>query len=74
MPVARRDYWTTKFGRTVARDSASRTALERDGWTVIVIWECQLRSADWLAPVRHVLEARRSRPTHELGVKVKGAL
>src|SRR6516162_683229 len=51
-PVARRDYWIGKFGRTVARDAANRAALEQNGWTVVVIWEYQLRRADWLIPVQ----------------------
>src|ERR1700730_3168819 len=42
-PVARREYWTAKFARTVTRDAANRTALENNGWTVMVVWECQLR-------------------------------
>jgi len=60
-PVARRDYWIDKFERTVARDAANRAALEQNGWTVVVIWECQLRRADWLIPVQKALDAARLR-------------
>jgi DNA mismatch endonuclease, patch repair protein len=74
MPVARQEYWMGKFGRTVTRDAANQVLLEKTGWTVVVIWECQLRGADWLVPVQGVLDAARLRPTNKLRVKVDRAL
>jgi DNA mismatch endonuclease (patch repair protein) len=70
MPVARREYWMAKFGRTVARDAANRVTLEHYGWTVVVIWECQLRGADWLPTVQKALDAARISATHKPGVKM----
>jgi len=43
MPASRHDYWAAKFDRNRKRDQAARRALRRQGWEVLVIWECQLR-------------------------------
>ena len=40
-PKSRIAFWTAKFAENVARDQRQRTALEADGWRVLVIWECQ---------------------------------
>ena len=41
MPKTNTDYWQQKFERTAARDRQSQAALQQDGWTVLMIWECQ---------------------------------
>jgi DNA mismatch endonuclease (patch repair protein) len=66
MPLAGREYWMQKFRRTIARDDANQGALMRKGWTVIVVWECQLRGDDWLLTVRQTLDATRRRAPQEL--------
>jgi DNA mismatch endonuclease, patch repair protein len=40
-PKSRVEFWTAKFAENVARDARQRATLERDGWRVLVIWECQ---------------------------------
>ena len=42
-PKANREYWTAKVGRNIARDAASREALQAAGWRVETIWECDLK-------------------------------
>ncbi|MDO4849523.1 MAG: very short patch repair endonuclease [Coriobacteriia bacterium] len=37
------EYWDAKFARNVERDRQNLEALRADGWTVHVIWECQLK-------------------------------
>ena len=44
MPGSNLDFWSSKFSRTIERDAENLEALERLGWTVVVTWECQLRS------------------------------
>lgn len=36
-------YWGSKIQRTQQRDQEHIKKLERDGWRVIVLWECQIR-------------------------------
>lgn len=43
MPKTNRDYWVPKFERNVERDARNIALLERDGWHVHVIWECELK-------------------------------
>ena len=42
-PKANAAYWTAKIARNRARDSAALAALDADGWSALVIWECALR-------------------------------
>lgn len=38
-------YWGTKIERTKQRDEKHIQALEADGWTIVVLWECQIRQS-----------------------------
>ena len=42
-PATRRAFWLEKFERNVERDRRTAAALRRLGWSVITVWECQLR-------------------------------
>lgn len=52
MPSSRVDYWTNKLSDNVARDQYQSAALERLGWRVFVVWECELQGStkrlEWL--------------------------
>ena len=37
------DYWQAKFTRNVERDQRTYAALRDAGWTVVVIWEHELK-------------------------------
>ena len=41
MPVSNAGYWRKKFERNVSRFKEVRKSLVKDGWKVIVVWECQ---------------------------------
>lgn len=43
MPRTHPEYWQEKFTRNQERDARNLAALEADGWTVHVIWECELK-------------------------------
>ena len=43
-PKDNRDYWRQKISRTKKRDKFVRKTLAIKGWTVIRIWECQLKN------------------------------
>ncbi len=42
-PKTHVEYWSVKFDRNVERDRENVAALEEAGWTVHVVWECQLK-------------------------------
>lgn len=37
------DYWEKKFAANISRDHLQQEELEKMGWHVIVVWECQLQ-------------------------------
>ena len=45
----RQEYWRKKFEANVTRDLQHYEALERMGWTALVIWECETTDAERLA-------------------------
>lgn len=45
-PASNRTYWEPKLARNVERDAEACRALERLGWRVLTIWECQIASLD----------------------------
>ncbi|MFZ1108975.1 MAG: DNA mismatch endonuclease Vsr [Rhodomicrobium sp.] len=49
-PKSNSNYWVPKLARNVERDAINRASLEEDGWRVLVIWECETKQFDLLAP------------------------
>jgi DNA mismatch endonuclease (patch repair protein) len=47
-PKTRQEFWLTKFDANVARDRRNQAELERLGWRVFLVWECELRKPDTL--------------------------
>ena len=43
LPKNNADFWKAKFERNVQRDKEKLSALEHENWTVLVIWECELK-------------------------------
>jgi DNA mismatch endonuclease, patch repair protein len=48
LPRSRPEYWLPKLGRNQERDEIAQKALTVLGWSVLVIWECQIDNADQL--------------------------
>jgi len=42
LPKSRRNYWLPKLKRNSTRDTEVVAALRALGWTVLVVWECQV--------------------------------
>lgn len=47
-PKSNVGFWTAKFEANVARDARNRTELRKMGWSVLTVWECQLRRPEML--------------------------
>jgi len=43
-PSTRAEFWQAKFDGNVERDNRNRAALEAAGWTVMTVWECELKA------------------------------
>jgi len=42
-PQTRTDFWQQKFDANTARDERAIGNLEKTGWSVLVVWQCQLK-------------------------------
>lgn len=61
IPKTNADYWKKKIFRNVERDAATRIVLETDGWSVLVIWECEIKNKVRLEKlIRSFLNGRRA--------------
>lgn len=45
IPTTNREFWEAKISRNKARDIRNKEKLLSMGWSVITIWECQLKPA-----------------------------
>ena len=43
IPKSNIDFWNKKFQRNIERDELKFKILKEQGWTVVVVWECQIR-------------------------------
>ncbi|KQS03577.1 endonuclease [Sphingomonas sp. Leaf357] len=48
MPKSRLDFWMPKLEANRARDVATTLRLEAMGWSVLLVWECELRDREHL--------------------------
>ena len=48
LPASNVEYWRSKRDRNIARDRRSLRAISRNGWRALVVWECELRSPDYV--------------------------
>lgn len=49
-PKKRAAFWTEKFDRNVERDRRVEERLAEMGWNSLVVWECETRAPEELAP------------------------
>lgn len=58
LPKSRLDFWLPKLEGNSKRDEQNKRALQREGWKVLTIWECQLKSSERLGErIRRFLDA-----------------
>ena len=57
-PSSNKEYWEPKIRRNVERDKINIELLQKEGWRVLVVWECELK--------KNVIEERLSRLCLEL--------
>lgn len=43
IPKHNHEYWVHKFETNVLRDKRVQEELKQQGWTVIVVWECEIK-------------------------------
>lgn len=70
-PKSNVEFWEGKFSRNRARDARDQELLVADGWTVLVVWECQLKRHRF-EPTMHdmILELERTDAERGQGTRV----
>ena len=56
-PSSNRSYWVPKLAKNVERDARARSALERMGWRVLTIWECEVAAPGLSERIERFLRA-----------------
>ncbi|MFL6725885.1 MAG: very short patch repair endonuclease [Sphingomicrobium sp.] len=61
-PTSNAAFWIAKLDRNLERDRDSVAALDRSGWTVRTVWECQVENdtSELLAELQGLRDQRRS--------------
>ena len=44
LPSSNLDYWVTKIEKNIERDNSKINELEKLGWNVVVIWQCEIKA------------------------------
>lgn len=47
-PKTKKRFWNTKLDRNIERDKEVKSKLLSQGWTVIIIWECEIKDKTYL--------------------------
>lgn len=54
MPKTNTEFWVAKVARNQERDQVVWRMLEAKGWSVVIVWECELKKARLDATVERI--------------------
>lgn len=57
MPASNRAYWERKIGRNIERDRTVKRELRKAGWTVVRVWEHELKDGTVRRKLRRIEDA-----------------
>lgn len=60
MPSSNVEFWQKKFKRNVDRDRKTEKQLNELGWNLIVVWECELKSDEFLKSLPSLILNKRN--------------
>ncbi|MCX6639242.1 MAG: very short patch repair endonuclease [bacterium] len=49
LPERNRSFWVNKLNNNLERDKLNYSDLERNGWTVLVVWGCETKNLSFLS-------------------------
>ena len=55
-PASNREYWFKKISDNVERDNRNQLLLKEMGWSVLIIWECQLNKKNFEATMQNIIK------------------
>jgi DNA mismatch endonuclease (patch repair protein) len=56
LPKSNVEFWKSKLSENVLRDRRNRIELERRGWRVFVVWECDVKRSDAVDIIRGLFQ------------------
>ena len=59
-PSTNVEFWQEKFSRNVERDKKTERQLKELGWNLIVVWECELKSDEFLKSIPSLILNKRN--------------
>lgn len=72
MPTSNTEFWNVKLCKNVTRDTHNVHELEKNGWQVIVVWECELsplKIAHTLSEIENKIKSNQMIPANDLSFK-----
>lgn len=51
-PTSNTEFWNVKLDKNVERDKNNTLQLNKDGWKIITIWECDLKNNERIEKVK----------------------
>jgi DNA mismatch endonuclease (patch repair protein) len=57
MPKSRLHFWRPKLEQNRKRDIQAQRRLKREGWRILIIWECEIKAANLADRIDRFLEA-----------------
>lgn len=60
MPSSNVEFWQKKFKRNLDRDKKTEKQLNELGWNLIVVWECELKSNEFLKTLPSLILNKRN--------------
>ena len=55
-PKSNEEFWKDKLEKNVARDKNEQAELEKMGWHILIVWECQLKNKNKEQTLRELEE------------------
>lgn len=66
IPKSNVDYWNKKLSNNIRKDAQQIQALQKIGWSIVIIWECQLKKAKQLATLEQLIVTIKEHGIHKL--------
>lgn len=66
-PRTRSAFWDAKFRQNVERDARQQAELQAAGWSVLVVWGCEIRDVETLSARLLTIRSRGSLPAADGG-------
>jgi len=57
-PKTNKRFWKEKLSRNIERDKTVERKLKDEGWEILVIWECKVRSGEYVSQLRSYLKKK----------------